>query len=144
MATSQLVSPEIRKAILQREIVHYVGQGYLVVSQTEHSAQLKKTKTFSCLWAVLWFLFFGIGIVFYLIYFAAKRDSLIYIEVDPFGRKIRNGDSIPIVWLIAGATFAMCVICILGAVIYSALGSMTFITPVLSMGAVLEFRSLQI
>jgi len=33
----------------------------------------------------LWFLLFGIGIVIYLIYFAANRDEGRYVEVDEYG-----------------------------------------------------------
>jgi hypothetical protein len=33
----------------------------------------------------LWLLVFGIGIVVYLIYYAAKRDEGRYVEVDEYG-----------------------------------------------------------
>ena len=76
---------EKRRELLERAIAKYVSKGYLVVSRTDSTAQLRKPKTFSCLFASLWFLLFGIGIVVYLIYYAAKRDAIIYIEVNEIG-----------------------------------------------------------
>lgn len=33
----------------------------------------------------MWFLLLGIGLVIYLIYYAAKKDEDVYLEVDEFG-----------------------------------------------------------
>ena len=76
---------EQRREILQQRINQYIRQGYRVVSQTDTTAQLIKPKQFSCLWATLWFLLFGIGILVYLFYYASKRDEQIYLEVDIYG-----------------------------------------------------------
>lgn len=66
MATLELSQGE-RTEILQREINKYVRKGFRVVSQTESTAQLAKPNKFSLLWALLWFLLFGIGLIIYLI-----------------------------------------------------------------------------
>jgi hypothetical protein len=79
-----------RRAILDREIEPYVRKGFHVTSRTDTTAQLLKAKKFSCLFATLWFLLFGIGLVIYLIYYAAGRDELIYLEVDPLGNVSRT------------------------------------------------------
>lgn len=95
-----------RETLLQQEIARHVHQGYLVVSQTNHTAQLRRPKTFSCLWAALWFLFFGIGIVVYLIYYGAKRDDLVYVEIGIDGQVKRRGESSvsPLTWVVLGAS----------------------------------------
>lgn len=79
-------SVDERRAILQREISGYVKKGFRVVSQTDTTAQLVKPKTFSFLWALLWFLLLGVGLLVYLIWYWAKRDETIYLEVDDKGR----------------------------------------------------------
>lgn len=79
-------SPSYRRAILQRQVDSYVRGGFMVVSQTDSTAQLRKPKQFSCLWAAIWFLFFGVGIVVYLIYYASKQDELVFIEVNESGQ----------------------------------------------------------
>jgi len=85
-ASPQELSIEQRREILQRTINTFVSSGYRVVSQTDTTAQLIKPKQFSCLWATLWFLFFGIGILIYLFYYASKRDEQTYLKVDLYGR----------------------------------------------------------
>ena len=75
-----------RRAILDKEIRKYVKRGYKVASRTDTSVQLVKPKKFSFLWALLWFLVFGIGLVVYLIYYWAKKDDQLYLEVDDKGK----------------------------------------------------------
>jgi len=48
--------------ILEAEIARYTQRGYRVLSRTDTSAQLLRPKKFSFLWALLWFLLFGIGL----------------------------------------------------------------------------------
>jgi hypothetical protein len=60
-------------------------RGFFVGLRTQTTAQLVKPKRFSFLWALLWFLLLGIGLVIYLIYYAAKKDEDVYLEVDEFG-----------------------------------------------------------
>lgn len=90
MRNTTEVSLAERRAILQGVIAKFVRQGYRVVSQTDTTAQLVRPKRFSLLWAALWFLFFGIGLLVYLIYYMAKRDSQIYLGVDAYGKVIRR------------------------------------------------------
>lgn len=67
--------------LLAKEVQRYVKQGYRVVSQTETTAQLVRPKAFSCLAATLWTLLFGIGLIFYLFWYASKKDDTIYLQV---------------------------------------------------------------
>ena len=73
------------EAPLQEHIGWYVRQGYRVVSQTGTAAQLVKPKRFSFVWALGWFLLFGIGLIVYLLYYAAKKDKAIYLTVQADG-----------------------------------------------------------
>lgn len=67
--------------LLAKEVQRYVKQGYRVVSQTETTAQLVRPKAFSCLAATLWTLLLGIGLIFYLFWYASKKDDTIYLQV---------------------------------------------------------------
>jgi len=71
---------------LQQHINWYVGQGYRIIAQTETSAQLIKPKQFSLIWALLWFLLFGIGLIVYIIYYAAKKDKAVYLTITAEGK----------------------------------------------------------
>jgi hypothetical protein len=89
-ATSPAVSSEPltedeRLRILEVQIGHYTRRGYFVRERTASTAQLIKPRTFSFLWALLWFLLFGIGLVVYLIYYAAKKDDGRYVSVNEYG-----------------------------------------------------------
>ncbi len=89
MATQELSRSE-RTELLQREITKYVRRGFHVVSQTDTTAQLVKPKKFSLLWALLWFLLFGIGLIIYLIWYWSRRDQTVYLEVSPTGKITRR------------------------------------------------------
>lgn len=82
-------SIEERRSILQKEVTNYVRRGFRVVSQTDTTAQLVKAKKFSFLWAFIWLLALGIGLIVYLLWYWAKRDEQVYLEVDANG-KIRK------------------------------------------------------
>lgn len=77
---------EERKKILQDQIAKYSRKGYEIVSQTDSTAQMRKPKTFSFLWAFLWFLLFGVGILVYIFYYMAKKDTIVFVEVGEEGR----------------------------------------------------------
>lgn len=77
---------EERRKILQDQIAKYSRKGYQIVSQTDTTAQMRKPKSFSFLWAFLWFLLFGVGILVYIFYYMAKKDTIVFIEVDEEGR----------------------------------------------------------
>ena len=66
---------------LQLHIDWYVKRGYRVFSQTDTTAQLVKPKEFSFTSAVLWFLLFGVGLLVYVFYYAAKSDNTAYLTV---------------------------------------------------------------
>jgi len=89
------VSEAQRSQELEEEIAQYMHDGFFVRQRTATTAQLVRPKKFSFIWALLWFLLFGIGIVVYLIYYAAKQDEGRYVEVDEYGavkatRQIRH------------------------------------------------------
>jgi ribosomal protein L40E len=89
------VSDAERSRELEEEIAQYMSEGFFVRQRTATTAQLVRPKKFSFVWALLWLLVFGIGIVVYLIYYAAKQDEGRYVEVDEYGavkatRQIRH------------------------------------------------------
>lgn len=88
---------EERSAILDKEVRKYAERGYRVVSRGVTTAQLVKPKKFSFIWALLWFLVFGVGILVYLFYYAAKQDQTIYLEVDENG-KVISPDTAKGIW----------------------------------------------
>ena len=67
---------------LQNEINDYVGRGVIVQSQTETSAQLIKPKVFSFVWAFIWFLLLGVGVLVYIFYYMSKNDETVYLYVE--------------------------------------------------------------
>jgi uncharacterized BrkB/YihY/UPF0761 family membrane protein len=79
------LSVQERSNILDDEVRHYVQRDYRVESRTPTTAQLVRPKKFSFLWALLWFLLFGIGILIYVAYYLAKSDQTVYLEVDDAG-----------------------------------------------------------
>lgn len=87
---SRTLSLDERSAILDRVIAAYSQRGYRIVARTATSAQLARPKPFSCVWAFIWFLLLGFGLLIYLFYYLAKRDDLIWLEVDEVGRVRRR------------------------------------------------------
>ena len=85
MIPQEKMSLEARKRILSREIAKYSKRGYRIVDQTDTTAQLMKPKSFSCLWATLWFFVLGIGLLIYIFYYMSKKDEIVYLEVDEYG-----------------------------------------------------------
>ncbi len=74
-----------RSRLLDEEVSTYMRSGFFVRQRTATAAQLVKPRVFSFVWAFLWFLVFGVGLVVYLIYYAAKQDEGRYVEVDEYG-----------------------------------------------------------
>lgn len=66
---------------LATEIQKYIRQGYRVVNQTNTTAQLVRPKQFSCLIATLSAFLVGIGLIFYLFWYASKKDDTVYLQV---------------------------------------------------------------
>ena len=79
-----------RSAILDKEIERYIRSGYRVVSRTPTTAQLVKPKGFSIIIAFLAFLILIVGLVLYLLWYLAKRDSQVYLTVDERGKVHRR------------------------------------------------------
>lgn len=77
---------ERRRSILQQQIAQYTRRGFRIVSQTDTTAQLLKPKKFSFLWALLWFLVFGVGLLVYLIWYWSRKDETAFLEVLSTGR----------------------------------------------------------
>lgn len=110
-----------RQAILGGAIRSYTIKGYRVLDRTETTAQLIQDKKFSGLFALLWFLVFGIGIVIYLIYYAAKRDTILWLEVDGEGQ-IHTAKSRSKVAVIAAIVTAVLVLSCVALCLSAALG----------------------
>ena len=71
---------------LDREIQHWIGRGYHVVSTTQSGlVTLRKPKKFSL---VLFFLFLG---VFYIPFYLAARDQHVSLWIDEDGQARRRG-----------------------------------------------------
>lgn len=95
---------EERQALLQREISSYVSRGFRVVSQTQITAQLVKPKKFSCLVAIICLILAVLPFILYLLYYLAKRDETVYLEVNPQGRIVSSGNSISSMPSVVGAS----------------------------------------
>jgi hypothetical protein len=83
--SSEPLSEAERSRLLDDAVGRYLPRGFFARLRTPTTAQLVKPKRFSFLWAFLWFLLLGVGVVIYLIYYAAKKDDGVYLEVDEFG-----------------------------------------------------------
>jgi hypothetical protein len=60
------ISEAERSRELEEEIQEYMREGFFVRHRTATAAHLTRPKKFSFVWALLWFLLFGVGIVVYL------------------------------------------------------------------------------
>jgi hypothetical protein len=72
-------------AILDKEVEKYAERGFRVVAGTDTTAQLVKPKTYSFLWAFIWFLFLIVGLLLYILWYMAKKDEQVYLTVDEKG-----------------------------------------------------------
>lgn len=92
-----------RSAELDAEIQRYVRNGYRVVSRTPTTAQLIRPKTFSVVAAIFWTLILLVGLLIYLLIYAAQSDEAVYLTVDDYGRVHRQGNSVATTGEICGA-----------------------------------------
>ncbi|OFZ52884.1 MAG: hypothetical protein A3D92_15645 [Bacteroidetes bacterium RIFCSPHIGHO2_02_FULL_44_7] len=67
---------------LKAQIMELLHSGYVVTAQTDKTAQLIRRRHFSCLIATILFLCFAIPFFLYLFYYLAKRDDVIYLDLD--------------------------------------------------------------
>ncbi len=72
---------ERQRQALQQTILYYTQHDWVVISQTDTTAQLLKPKRFSFFWAIVWALLI-IGIVIYLLYYITKSETHLYLYVD--------------------------------------------------------------
>ena len=82
-----------RMEILDREISGYTGRGFRLQSRSDTSAQLVKAKSFNLFWALV-FLFTGIGLILYVLYYWSKKDEILFIQVDPYGRIVDSSGNV--------------------------------------------------
>lgn len=67
---------------LQQEIQRYAAHGFIVVHQTETTAQLRKPKQFNFgIFLVLGILLFIIGAILYVAWYAAQSDEIVYLSL---------------------------------------------------------------
>lgn len=64
---------------LADQIAWHTSRGYRVISQTPEGVQLVKPKQFSLVWAFLWFLLGGVGLLVYILYYVSKRDQTVWL-----------------------------------------------------------------
>jgi hypothetical protein len=75
-----------KKAHLDKATLHFVQQGFRIISQTENSVQLIKPKQFSNAAFILIF-FYILPFIIYLLYYALlKKDESLYIVINEQGR----------------------------------------------------------
>lgn len=84
MTEAQPVSVEAQRAALQARINDYLNHGYVIVAQTETTAQLAQPEKFGCLLAALVILS-GLPVA---------RSQPIYLSVDKSGRVEEKGGPI--------------------------------------------------
>lgn len=78
-------APRAGEEQLAAEIRKYVAFGFRVVNQTPTTAQLVKPKEFSAVWAILWFLLCGFGVLVYIFYYMGQSDTTIHLSLTPEG-----------------------------------------------------------
>jgi hypothetical protein len=79
------ISEAERSRRLDEAIKGLLLEGYFVRLRTPTAAQLVKPKVFSLVWALVWFLLCGVGVLVYVFYYASKRDEGVYLQVDDYG-----------------------------------------------------------
>lgn len=65
---------------LDAQIREASRKGYQIQSRTDTTAIMVKPKKFSFIFAVLWFLMLGLGLIVYLLWYWSKRDEVIYLS----------------------------------------------------------------
>ena len=67
-------------------IQSYVKQGYIVMSQTDTSAQLVKRKKFSFLIAIIALCLAVFPFILYVLWYMAAKDETLYLVVEANGK----------------------------------------------------------
>ena len=76
--------------ILDKVSSLYMSDGYIVTLRTNTQLQLIRKKEFSLLWAFLWVLVWGVGLLFYIFYYMAKKDEHVNITLDEEEKKNKS------------------------------------------------------
>lgn len=71
---------------LERMVGDYLARGFVVVGRTDRSALLRKEKRFNAAVALVSSLACGVGLLVYLLVYAAQRDEIVEIFVLEAGR----------------------------------------------------------
>ncbi|OGL95034.1 hypothetical protein A2348_04665 [Candidatus Uhrbacteria bacterium RIFOXYB12_FULL_58_10] len=66
---------------LSAQVRYLIQFGYVVVHQNEKTAQLVRKKKFSLFLALCGLLLFFFGFLLYLVWYLAKRDDTIYLDI---------------------------------------------------------------
>ncbi len=103
------ITGTVQNKILDERIFQYAEGGYRVIHRSDDSVQLLRPKRFSFLWAVIWFLFFGMGILVYFAYYFAKREKTTYITVTSSGsiQQTTSGGVSVLGWMILTLVFLL-------------------------------------
>ena len=81
VAGLELAEYERRRQRMDELVQRYLAQGYRITSRTDTAVQLVRPKQFNGLAAFLWFLVAVVGVVVYLLYYASKRDDMVYLDI---------------------------------------------------------------
>ena len=76
------------QAQLSEQIARLTRQGYVIVSQTDTTAQLRCRKHFSIFWALFWLVIgAGVGLFLYVAWYTlVKRDKTAYLRITHDGQ----------------------------------------------------------
>lgn len=98
---SQIVSPTdvVRLTeqgkVLENAVARYQQQGWILISNTSRTAQLRKPKKFSWVWFFIWLVVgivaIALPVIIYLIYYAVKKDETVTLSVNEAGELLING-----------------------------------------------------
>lgn len=80
------LTPAARREILDATIARYSAMGYRLQSQTDTTAQLVRPKRFSIVLALIGLLIAVVGLIVYLLIYLAQKDSVVFVQVDSFGK----------------------------------------------------------
>lgn len=83
--STRLLTIKERSAILDNVIQGYLRSGYRVVTRSDTYAQLYKPKEFDFCTALI-MVILVVGIIIYLIYYITKKDDVVYLQIDEYGR----------------------------------------------------------
>jgi hypothetical protein len=75
---------------LDSTVAGYLARGFVVVGRTDRSAVLRKGKRFNPVYAALSSLFCGVGLLVYLLVYAAQSDEVVEVAVSQPGHGVAD------------------------------------------------------